>query len=114
MRRRNPAWGTIGGLAMRGPSIRSGGLGIASSTGLLWHVMLAVGAAVGTEREQLHHLARVILVRRSLDVPGAVQPQEHRRILRDVEQELLERAEPVGAEEPVLTEHQRLIADSIV
>ena len=26
------------------------------------HVVLGVGAAVGTEREELHHLARVVLV----------------------------------------------------
>ena len=36
-----------------------------SARALLAHVGLGVGAAVGAEREELHHLAAVVLVRRS-------------------------------------------------
>ena len=47
---------------------------------LLADVVLGVRAAVGAEREQLHHLARVVLVRRALLVLDPVQPDEHRRV----------------------------------
>ena len=80
---------------------------------LLADVRLAVPAA-GAEREELHHLARVVLVRRPLRVVAAVQPEEHRRVLRHVEQQLLERAEPVVAEELVLIQHQPLRVDAAV
>ncbi len=48
---------------------------------ILAHVVLAVAAA-RAEREQLHHLAAVVLVRRVLAVVGAVQPEQHRRVAR--------------------------------
>src|SRR5207244_5837444 len=45
---------------------------------LLPYVTLVVRAAIGAEREQLHHLARVVLVRRVLTVVGPVEPHQHR------------------------------------
>ena len=59
---------------------------------LLADVALGVAAA-GAEREELHQLAPVVLVRRPLRVLRAREPEEHRRVLRDLEQQLLERAE---------------------
>src|SRR5215213_4431027 len=47
--------------------------------GLLAHVALRVAAA-RAEREELHHLAPVVLVRRVLLVVGAVEPKQHRRV----------------------------------
>ena len=81
---------------------------------LLAHVALGVGAAVGAEREQLHHLAAVVLVRRAFLVLQAVQPFEHRGVRRDVAQQVVERAERVLAEQLVLLEHQLLAADAVV
>ena len=78
---------------------------------LLADVVLGV-AAVGAEREELHHLARVVLVRRILRVVASVQPQQHRRVLRHLEQQLVEGAEAVVAEELVLVQHQPLRADA--
>jgi hypothetical protein len=80
---------------------------------LLAHVALGVAAA-GAEREQLHQLARVVLVRRALLVVRAVQPQQHGRVARDREEHALERVERVTAEDTVLAEHQRLRADAAV
>ena len=80
---------------------------------LLADVGLAVAAA-GTEREELHHLPRVVLVRRVLRVVASVQPEQHRRVLRHVEQQLVERTQGVGAEELVLIQHQALRADRVV
>ena len=78
---------------------------------LLADVALRVTPA-RAEREQLHQLAAVVLVRRALLVVGPAEPEEHRRVLRDGEQELLERAEPAAAEEAVLFQHQPLGADA--
>ena len=80
---------------------------------LLAHVVLGV-AAVGAEREQLHQLARVVLVRRLLRVLGAREPQQHRRVARDAHQQLVERAQRVLAEQLVLVQHQPLRADPVV
>jgi hypothetical protein len=68
-------------------------------------VVLAVGAAVGAEAEQLHHLAGVVLVRRALHVFVAVQPLQHRRVDRHRLEQVEERAEAVGAEEVRLIDH---------
>ena len=81
---------------------------------LLAHVRLRVGVAVRAEREELHHLARVVLVRLLLDVLVAVQPDEHRRILGHADQQVLERAERVAAEQVDLVEHQPLRGDARV
>ena len=55
--------------------------------GLLADVALRVAAA-RAEREELHHLAAVVLVRRVFLVVGAVQPEQHRGVSRDREQQL--------------------------
>ena len=81
---------------------------------LLAHVLLGVGAAVGAEGEELHHLAAVVLVRRLLDVLVAVQPEQHRRVRGHLEQQLVERREEVAAEQLVLLDHQLLAADAFV
>ena len=77
-------------------------------------VGLGVGAAVGAEREELHHLAPVVLVRRALDVLVAVQPDEHRRVDGHAGEQRRERAERVRAEELVLVQHQLLLPDALV
>ncbi len=81
--------------------------------GLLAHVVLGVRAAIGAEREELHHLARVVLVRIVLRVVGAVEPEQHRGVARDVAEERRERSEPVRPEEPVLLEHQPRRPDAL-
>ena len=73
----------------------------------LAHVLLAV-AAIGPEAEQLLQLTRVVLVRRPLVVRRAVEPQQHRRVLRHVQGQLLEVAERVPAQQRVLAQHQPL------
>ena len=80
---------------------------------LLADVALRVTAA-RAECEELHQLAAVVLVRRALLVVGPPEPEQHRRILRDCDQQLLERAEPAAAEEAVLLQHQPLGADARV
>ncbi len=85
----------------------------AERTGQLAHVALGVGAAVGTEAEELHHLAGVVLVDRATPVRGAVEEDQHRRVAGDVEQQLLEAPERVAAEEVRLLEHQPLGADAV-
>ena len=55
---------------------------------LLAHVVLGV-AAVGAEREQLHQLARVVLVRRVLPVLRSREPQQHRRVARDPHEQVV-------------------------
>ena len=82
--------------------------------GELAHVVLGVGAAVGAEREQLHQLARVVLVRVPARVLVQVEPRDHRRVLRHVVGELVEGPERAAAEERVLLEHQALLAHSVV
>ncbi len=49
---------------------------------LLADVALRVAPA-GAEREELHQLAAVVLVRRALLVVGPPEPEQHRRVLRD-------------------------------
>ena len=55
------------------------------------------GVVALAEREQLHHLAREVLVRRALAVLRAVEVDEHRRILRRRVQQRGEVAERIGA-----------------
>ncbi len=80
---------------------------------LLAHVALAVAVPLA-EREQLHQLAAVVLVRRVLRVVDAGEPHEHRRVGGDREQELAEVAERETPQEPVLRHHQLLRADTRV
>ena len=75
--------------------------------GELAHVALGVAAA-GAEAEQLLQLTRVVLVDVPVVVLGPVEPQQHRRVLGDVERELLEVAERVPAQQRVLAQHQLL------
>ena len=81
--------------------------------GLLAHVALRVAGAVA-EREQLHQLAGVVLVRRALLALEPVQVEEHRRVLGHARDEPRERAEPGAAEHVVLADHQALRADGLV
>ena len=81
---------------------------------LLAYVGLRIGASVGSQGEQLHQLASVILVRRRLRVLVPVQPLQHRRIGSDVVDEVAEGAECTPAEERVLIQHQALGPDTLV
>ena len=54
-----------------------------------------LGVVAFAEREELHHLAREILVRRALAVLHAVEVDDHRRILGDRVQQRAEVAERV-------------------
>ena len=80
---------------------------------LLAHVALGVAVPLA-EREQLHQLAGVVLVGRPLRVVGAGEPDQHRRVGRDLAQQHAERAERPAAQQPVLPQHQRLRADAVV
>ncbi len=70
----------------------------------LLHVLLGVVALA--EREELHHLAREVLVRRALAVLRAVEIDEHRRVLGDRMQQRAEIAGGVRAERDVLPVHE--------
>ena len=63
------------------------------------------------EREELHQLARVVLVGLAGAVPAPVEELEHRRVLGDLVDERLQRAEPVEAERPVLVRHPEVVLD---
>ena len=79
--------------------------------GLLADVLLGVAAA-GAEREELHQLARVVLVGAPLRVVPPVQPDEHGRVLRDVTRSVSKSPRALLAEERVLVEHPLLRADA--
>ena len=61
------------------------------------HVLLRVVA--DPPGEQLHDLAREVLLRPGTDVQPAVEPYEHRRIARDLDQEIAKVAEGKAAEQ---------------
>src|SRR5215218_7080387 len=65
--------------------------------GLLTNVAFRVPAA-GAEREELHQLTRVVLVRRPLGVVRPREPEQHRRIAGDGQQQVVEPPQPVPAE----------------
>ena len=97
--------------------VAGAGLPVVAEAGQCACLFADVGLAVASPRaegEELHHLARVVLVRRPARVVAPVQPQQHRRIPRHVEQQLLKGAEAVLAEQLVLAEHQALRVDAIV
>ena len=73
---------------------------------LFVHVVLRIGTAVGTEGEQLHDLACVVLVRAVLRVRCPRQPQQHRRVARHLHEQVVEVAERSGAHHLVLSNHQ--------
>jgi hypothetical protein len=80
--------------------------------GLLAHVAFRI-AASGAEGEQLHQLARVVFVRRPFRVLRPREPQQHRRVFRDLAQHRVERAERQAAQQLVLVQHQLLRADAV-
>ena len=63
-------------------------------------------AAVGPQGEQLHRLARVVLVRAPFRVLGPVEPHQHPRIARHLDEQVVEVAKRTGAHHLVLVEHQ--------
>jgi hypothetical protein len=75
-------------------------------TGGLADVALVV--ALG-EREELHELAGVVLVRRVLVGVGEREEELHRRVARDLPQQPRERAHAVLAQHPVLAQHERRV-----
>jgi len=81
--------------------------------GLLADVLLGVAASVGADREQLHHLAPVVLVRRVLLVVDPGEPEQHRGVARHLGQEARERSERVLPEELVLADHQARRVDAL-
>ena len=81
--------------------------------GLLADVVLGV-AVPGAQREELHQLAGVVLVRVPPRVLVAVEPEEHRRVVREREDQRLERAQRVRPHRLVLDEHPLLRADALV
>ena len=66
-----------------------------------------LGVVADAEREQLHQLARVVLVGVRFDVDVVVEVAQHRRILRHVQREIAHVAQRVLAEELVL--HEQLL-----
>src|SRR6476660_2910796 len=74
--------------AVLAPAVPEAGEG----TRLLADVALGV-AAVGGAHEEFHHLPRVVLVPSWLTIVASVQPQQHRRVLCDLAQQVVERAE---------------------
>jgi hypothetical protein len=75
------------------------------------HVVFGVrvaGVVGGAERKELHHLARVVLVRRLLGVVDARQPDQHRRIGCHRQQQIGKRPQPLLLEELRLLDRQLL------
>jgi hypothetical protein len=65
-------------------------------------VHVALGVEIDAHREQLHEFAGVVLLRVRLHVGVAVQPRHHRRILRDLDQEIPKVTQGVLAKQLVL------------
>ncbi len=65
-----------------------------------------LGVVALAEREELHDLAREILVRLALAVLRAVEVDEHRRVLRRRVQQRAEVAQRIGAQHRVLRVHE--------
>ena len=61
-----------------------------------------LGVVADAEAEQLHDFAGVVLVRLALDVGVVVEPDDHRRVAADVEQERPKLAQGVLAQQLVL------------
>src|SRR5207248_2599039 len=60
-----------------------------------------------------HQLAPVVLVGRVLGVVGPGEPDQHRRVFRDLGEQGPERAQPVRSEELVLPDHQPRGVDAV-
>ena len=67
---------------------------------------------VVAQAEQLHHLAPVVLVGLPLVRVGAVQPQQHGRVDRDLLEQVVEVPDRVPAQQPVLAQHVPGVADA--
>ena len=65
---------------------------------------------VVAQTEELHDLARVVLVGLAAGRVGAVQPQQHRRVVRHLLEQRREVAQRVAAEQAVLAEHVARVA----
>ena len=81
---------------------------------LLADVVLRVGVAGvvgGAEREQLHHLAGVVLVRRPAGVVEPRKPDQHRRVDGDVGEQIRERPHPAALEQLGLLDRELLRVD---
>jgi hypothetical protein len=70
----------------------------------LLDVLLAVIAFA--EGEQLHHLAREVLVRAAAPAGRRIEVDHHRRILAHGMQQLVEATQRVAPQQPVLVQHQ--------
>ena len=99
----------------RGTSRRSGPVGPESVQSLRKPVTparaggrRARSSAARAEAEQLLQLAGVVLVDVPAAVRRAIEPQQHRRVVRDVDRQPLEVAQRVPAQERVLAQHQLL------
>ena len=99
---------------MQALRVRPVGAPAGQRAGELAHVGLRVGAAVRAEREQLHQLARVVLVDRAAAVVDAVEEDEHRPVDRHRARHRAEGAEAVRPEDVRLLEHHRVGADGVV
>jgi hypothetical protein len=86
-------------LALDEPRQRAGGLA---------DVGLGVAVALA-EREELHQLAREVLVGLVLIGPDQVEERAHRRVLHDVAQQRGERPQRAAAEERVLAQQHRRV-----
>jgi hypothetical protein len=75
---------------------------------------LGVRAAIRAEREQLHQLAREVLVGRARVVVLAVEPHEHRGVARHRDQQVAERAEPAAAEQVDVGVDEREVVHELV
>ena len=74
---------------------------------LVMDITLAIAAAL-SEREQLHHLPAVVLVGAVAVVLHAVEPQQHRRVSRHLDEQIVKAPQPAGAHHGVLAQHQPL------
>ncbi len=91
-----------------GAEAERAGLGVEAPAGERAGGFLDVrfGVAALAQREELHHLAREVLVGRAPAVLHAVEIEHHRRILADGVQHDAEVAERVGAQHRVLRVHE--------
>ena len=99
------------GLEARGQQDAAGALALdvaGQRAGGLADVGLGVAVALA-EREELHQLAREVLVGLVLVGADQVEERPHRGVLHHVGQQRRERAERAAAEDRVLAQHQRRV-----
>src|SRR5579884_3157484 len=73
------------------------------SGGSFGYILLRV--MTQTKRKQFHEFARIILVRRRLTALGQVEVEQHSRISRNAEQEVVEGVKGMLAQELILYNH---------